>query len=60
MFATEDASKLRMMLLNMGYCQTEYELIRAYPKEVMDLSEGRSLQDLKIVNQDSFLIQKKN
>jgi len=59
MLGSEDASVLRLRLLSLGFCQTQYELIRAYPKEVMDLSEGRNLLDLKILNQDSFLLQKK-
>jgi len=60
MLGSEDASLLKLRLLNLGFCQTQYELIRAYPKEVMDLSEGRNLDDLKILNQDSFLLQKKS
>ena len=60
MLCSEDASVLRLRLLSLGFCQTQYDLIRAYPKEVMDLSEGRNLIDLKILNQDSFLLQKKS
>ena len=54
-----DASELMRRLEDKGYSCVQYELIRAYPRQKLDLSAGNALSDLSIKNQDAFHVQLK-
>jgi len=54
-----DASELMRRLEDKGYSCVQYELIRAYPRQKLDLSAGNALSDLNIKNQDAFHVQLK-
>lgn len=54
-----DSTELIQKLEDKNYSTVQYELIRAYPRQKIDLSPGQTLSDLKILNQDAFHLQLK-
>ena len=52
-----DCSVLRDKMNDAGYPLTSYELVRAYPKEKIDLSQGQTLRCVRIAHHDLFHIQ---
>ena len=54
-----DSTELIQKLEDKNYSTVQYELIRAYPRQKLDLSPGQTLSDLKILNQDAFHLQLK-
>ena len=52
-----DCSILRDRLDSEGYPNKSYELARAYPREKIDLSQGKTLEEANIKNHDMFHVQ---
>ena len=54
-----DTSELMSKMEENNFSPVQYELIRAYPRQKIDLTPGQSLSDLAIKNQDAFHVQLK-
>ena len=52
-----DCSILRDRLDSEGYPNKSYELAQAYPREKIDLSQGKTLEEANIKNHDMFHVQ---
>ena len=56
---TADCIDIIKRIESEGFCMQQYELVRAYPRQKLELSSGISLDDLRIKNQDAFHLQLK-
>jgi len=57
--SNSDCIELKTRFESEGYPLSNYELIRAYPREKIEISPGISIEDLNIRNQDAFHLQLK-
>ena len=57
--STADCTQIIQSIESEGFSISQYELVRAYPREKLELSAGISLEDLGIKNQDAFHLQLK-
>ena len=58
-YSNSDCIELKTRFESEGYPLSNYELIRAYPREKIEISPGISIEDLNIRNQDAFHLQLK-
>ena len=56
---TADCKDIIKRIESEGFCMQQYELVRAYPRQKLELSSGICLDDLRIKNQDAFHLQLK-
>jgi hypothetical protein len=52
-----DCSVMKGKIEAAGYPFTSYELVRAYPRMKIDLSQGQTIKSVGIINQDLFHVQ---
>ena len=57
--SNSDCIELKTRFESEGYPLSNYELIRAYPREKIEISPGITIDDLNIRNQDAFHLQLK-
>ena len=57
--SNSDCIELKTRFESEGYQLSNYELIRAYPREKIEISPGITIDDLNIRNQDAFHLQLK-